>query len=102
MRYTLEQIMDDYGKYKEMCRLLFELVSDDETRIKLEEILYKGCYKDFNICSGIGNKNNPFIERQRRVAMGCLLIRNPDTFDFFVRNKINLFHGTNSNALPLY
>ena len=99
-RYSLEQIFDSYRKYKEICDLFFDLVTDEDIKSKLVDILYQGRYKSFVFYSGIVNRDNPRIEARRRISMAYLFLKNPDTFDFFVQNKINLFHGTNANALP--
>jgi len=45
-------------------------------------------------------KNNPHLERKKRVAFAYLLATNPETFEMIDKNNINLFHGTNANALP--
>lgn len=98
--YKLEQINDCCGNYKEICNLFFELVQEDEMRIKLEDILYNGKYKDFYVISGVCSKDNPYIEATRRISIAYLMIRNPETFDVLVSEQVNLFHGTNANALP--
>jgi len=98
--YSLKQIFENAKNYQEVCNLFFQLVTNDDIKEKLESILYKGGYKEFGISSKITNRDNPFIEMKRRISMAYLLIRNPETFDILVQNKINLFHGTNANALP--
>lgn len=44
-------------------------------------------------------RNNPHIERKRRLGFAYVLATNPETFSILTKNNINLFHGTNSNAL---
>lgn len=100
IRYQLDQITRQLKNYQELCNIFFELANDSETRVTLEEILYQGTYKGFNFYTELCNKDNPFLEGKRRISMAYLLIRNPETFYFLVQNKINLFHGTNANALP--
>lgn len=97
--YKLEQIVDCYKEYQELCNLFFELAPNDLIKIKLQDILYKGGYNGFSISSKLLNMDNPFIELKRRVSLAYLLIKNPKTFDILVQNKVNLFHGTNANAL---
>ena len=98
--FTTEQIFNRIPNYKNICDLYFGLVQDEETKVTLEEILYNGSYGDFVFNSGLSNKNNPMVEGQRRLSMAYLFIKNPSTFNTLAENKINLFHGTNSTALP--
>jgi len=97
--YTIEQIMSECSNYQEICNIFMDLTSDPHIKLKLTSILYKGGYKDYGFDSNLGNKNNPMIEGQRRLSMAYLLLRNPTTFDALIESKVNLFHGTNSNAL---
>ena len=92
--YTKEQVMTEFGNYQELCELFFSLAKDDETKNKLEHILYEGGYKGFSFSSKIVNKDNPYIEIKRRASLAYLLIRNPETFDNLVDKQVNLFHGT--------
>ncbi|MBQ6546528.1 MAG: hypothetical protein IJL74_00835 [Bacilli bacterium] len=97
--YTVDQIMD-YKNYQQVCNAFFNLASDEETMEKLKSILFYGGYGNYNISSDAVRKSNPSIERRKRMSMAYLIIRNPETFDFLAENNINLFHGTNANALP--
>ena len=97
--YSLEQLME-YSKYQEICNMFLSLAQDEETKEKLESILYEGGYKDFSISSKICNKDNPSIEMSRRISTAYIILRNPETFDMMVQHKVSLFHGTNGNALP--
>ena len=98
--FTKEQIMREFNNYQELCDLFFDLATDNETKEKLAHILYEGGYKGFSFSSKIVSKDNPYIEIKRRASLAYLLIRNPETFDNLVENRVNLFHGTKSNALP--
>lgn len=98
--YTLDQIKENLSNYQETCNIFLELAQDEKTKHKLEEILYQGGYNGFSLCSHLGNKDNPFLEGERRLAMAHLLIKNPETFDTFIKLQTNLFHGTNANVLP--
>ena len=97
--YSIEQIMSECSNYQSICNLFFELVKDVD-KIKLKEILYEGKFNEFYLNSQISSNDNPFREAQRRVEMAYLFIKNPETFDVLVSEKVNLFHGTNANALP--
>lgn len=98
--YRVEQIRDALKNYQDICNIFFDLASDDKMRETLEEVLYYGGCNGLVFNTELGNKDNPFLEGKRRISMAYLLIRNPETFYYFVQNKINLFHGTNGNALP--
>ena len=99
LEFTTKQIIE-YVKYNELCDLFLQLAKDNETKTKLQGILYKGAYKNYVFCSNICNRNNVDIERRRRASMAYLLINNPDTFEELAQNNINLFHGTKGSALP--
>ena len=96
--YSLEQLLD-YG-YQDLCDSFFKLCKDRNDRNILKEILYNGEYNGFIFSSNILNKDDPFLEINRRLNMAYIFLTNPDTFMNIVKNKINMFHGTNSNALP--
>ena len=98
--FTYEQIMSEFRNYQELCNLFFEMTSNIQIKDKLRSILYEGGYQNFSFNSEMASHDNPAIEIKRRVSMAYLLITNPTTFDKLVENKINLFHGTNANALP--
>jgi hypothetical protein len=66
---------------------------------KWNGILYEGGYDDFTVNTDM-TKNNPDIERKKRAGYAYLLATNPETFELMVNNNVNLFHGTNSDALP--
>ena len=97
--YSYEQIMKD-PNYQKICNMFLSLSKDEETTRKLQSILYYGGYLDYSVSSNIMSKNSPSVERQNRISAAYLIIRNPETFNVLVQNKINLFHGTNANALP--
>lgn len=72
----------------------------DKIKKKWNGILYEGGYGDFSVNSGIEGKDNPDIEIQRRLEAAYLLATNPKTYEILTENSVNLFHGTNANALP--
>lgn len=96
--FSTEQILEDQT-YCELCNCFFNLAYDDEMKSLLKDILYEGGSEDFTIHSETYNRDNPGIERQRRISMAYLLVRNPETFYYLKDNNINLFHGTNADAL---
>ena len=98
--FSVERIMQEMPYYNVLCEKFFELAKDDEMKLKLKEILYNGKYKDFSIHSNLGLKTNCYVIVKKRVSMAYLLVRNPESFDVLMENKVNLFHGTNYNALP--
>ena len=96
--YELKDI-EKYPFFRKVGNMFFELVENDEQKEKLEGVLYEGGYNGYKLCSEVCSKNNSYLEMERRLAMGYLLVRNEDTFDELVSSNINLFHGTNSWAL---
>ena len=97
--YTYENIMS-YPEYQKICNMFMELANDNETLEKLQSILYYGGHNNYSVSSNMMNKDNPFVERQKRISMAHLIINNPETFDFIEKYNIKLFHGTNARALP--
>jgi hypothetical protein len=89
-----------YDGYKIICECFLNLAKDEQTKKLLENVLFTGVVGDCCFSTEMVNKDNPAIERIRRIAMANLLINSPETFEFFVSNNINIFHGTNANALP--
>ena len=98
--YSLDQIRESCRGYEKLCETFFNLASDDETKRLLMEILYEGRVGDYYIGTTIHIRDNPAIEGKRRIGMANILITNPETFYYLVANNIDLFHGTNANALP--
>lgn len=98
--YSLEQINEWVPNYQEICDLFISTATDSNLKAKLEQILYQGGYDGYSLASKKSSKDSPVIEMNRRLSMARLLVTNPDTFDIIVKNGVNLFHGTNSKALP--
>lgn len=98
--FKLDDIKDDYKNYEELCTLFIGLTDEAHIKSILEELLYRGRVNNNLIGTDIECKDNIFLEVQRRVSLAYLLLRNPDTFNYIVSNGIDLFHGTNANALP--
>ncbi len=98
--YPLEQLMESYPAYEMLCDAFLNLARDKDTLEKLKGILYQGGWEGYGVSSHLDRKDNPHIEIQRRLGIARLLVSEPETFQFFVDHKVNLFHGTNANALP--
>lgn len=99
MEYTFETLLE-IKNYKEICNIFLELAKDKTTKSILKEILYNGTCQGFKFNTHLSNIDDPFEECQRRISMAITLVNNPDTFSYFINNQINLFHGTNNNAIP--
>ena len=97
--YELYQLNEE-PNYIELCNLFINSSKTPEERKVYEQILYDGNYNGFYFSSGKCNAGSPFIEATRRLSMASLFKTNPDSFYQIVEGKINLFHGTNGNALP--
>ena len=94
--YKLEDVKDSISHYSQLCNMLFNLTTTEEQKSILQEILYEGGYNGFALNSDITNKDNPMLEAQRRLAMGYLFARNPESFKILAAKNVNLFHGTRS------
>ncbi len=100
--FSTDRIMED-SNYKTICEKFLKipkLLKNEDMRKKMEQILFEGGVGNYSINNDIIRKNNPEIERGRRVAYASLLAITPETFDAVTENNITLFHGTNANALP--
>lgn len=84
--------------YKTLCDHLLSLAKNNEIKTKMEYILYEGKIGEFSVDSGL-MKNNEILEEKKRAGYAYVLASNPETFEKFYENNINLFHGTTSNAL---
>lgn len=100
--YTYSGFIDKqtYQDYSKAYDMLMNSSIDSNTKNVLHEILCEGSYNGFNFSSNHSNTDNIEVEQTRRLSMAMLYLKNPGTFDYIVKNKINLFHGTNFAALP--
>ncbi len=100
--YSFLQMHKQYGdKLLSVVNTFLNLAKDKEIKDKIYRIFYYGGYGNYKLSTdNISHKDNISIDFQRRISMAYLLLTNPDTFDIFAQNNINLFHGTNGNALP--
>lgn len=95
--YSPEQIKTE--EYEALCQELLSMAKNVKVKEQMEAILYEGGYGNFSVNTGL-TKNNEFIERKKRIGYAYILATNPETLNILVENNINLFHGTNANALP--
>ena len=95
--FTSNQIITP--NYQKLCTQILDMIKDKKIREKCSKILYEGGYDSFSVNSGM-TKNDPFIEREKRAQFAYLLASNPKMFEIMAKNNVNLFHGTNANALP--
>lgn len=95
--FTQEQIITP--NYMSVCDQLLGIVKDEEIKERCRQILYEGGYGAFSADSRM-TKNTPSIERKKRLQFAYLLATNPETFEVISKSNVNLFHGTNINALP--
>lgn len=100
--YTFEQMREKYGeKLLNVINTFLDLAKSDAIKDKISKIFYYGGYGNYKLSTDrIPHRDNIYIDFQRRISMAYLLLTNPDTFEVFAQNNINLFHGTNGNALP--
>lgn len=84
---------------KQTLASLYEMAQDKETRYELDKLIEDGKMGDTFLKSGYDGRDNPSIEAARRLSMAYVLISDKQTYDYWCANKINIFHGTNANAL---
>ena len=84
---------------KQTLASLYEMAQDKETRYELGKLIEDGKMGDTFLKSGYDGRNDPSIEAARRLSMAYVLISDKQTYDYWQDNKINIFHGTNVNAL---
>lgn len=91
----------DVENYTELFTLISNLAKNDKQKQDIQSILMNGYLDDYCPRNFVGwSKDNDQIEFDRRVSMAMLLATNPETFYELKNSNINLFHGTNANALP--
>lgn len=80
----------------------YDFAQDDNMKTELDKILKEGKMGN----NGLSTRrlyflymDNPIIEAQRRISMAYLLVNDRDTYEYLKENHINIFHGTNANAL---
>ena len=94
--YSFKELMK-VQIFEQIYNMFMAIPIDFKTRLKLKSVLEKGGYNGFAFESSYSIIGG--YEIVRRISWAYLLMRNPETFDLLVKNKVNLFHGTNGNAL---
>ena len=96
-----EKIFERDSIYRSYAEHLINKTKElpEETKIIVKGILYDGGYDGFSVNSTITAPDNPKYEAYRRLNMAALAIIAPEDYKVIPENKVNLFHGTNSNAL---
>ena len=77
----------------------YDFAQDDNMKTELDKILKEGKIGNNGLGAHFSHKDNPRIEAQRRISMAYLLVNDRDTYEYLKENHINIFHGTNANAL---
>ena len=77
----------------------YDFAQDDNMKTELDKILKEGKTGNNGLSAHFLRKDNPRIEAQRRISMAYLLVNDRDTYEYLKENYINIFHGTNANAL---
>ena len=77
----------------------YDFAQDDNMKTELDKILKEGKIGNNGLGAHFLCKDNPRIEAQRRTSMAYLLVNDRDTYEYLKENHINIFHGTNANAL---
>lgn len=96
--YKLEQL-EEIPVFKELCEYFYELAPNEEAKSILKSILVDGNYNGYSTYTGITNKDNPDVDLYRRASLAKLFLLNPTAFDFFVKNNIRAFTGSDANTL---
>ena len=105
MKYESNYFINPYAMdsiNKAEAGLLPELLStikSDKIKQQVLEIFYRGKTGSFK-SEGLTSKDNPDLELARRKSLIEIARNNPGTFQHILENNINLYHGTNANALP--
>lgn len=77
----------------------YDFAQDDNMKTELDKILKEGKIGNNGLGARFSCKDNPRIEAQRRTSIAYLLVNDRDTYEYLKENHINIFHGTNANAL---
>lgn len=77
----------------------YDFAQDDNMKTELDKILKEGKIGNNGLGAHFLRKDNPRIEAQRRISMAYLLVNDRDAYEYLKEHHINIFHGTNANAL---
>lgn len=93
--YTIDQITSPM--YEEVAQKLLSLAKDEDTRRKMDGILYEGGFDNFSVNGSfhmkkeVLYKNNPTIESGKRLNMAYLLLTNPQMVEVIQKVAVTFF-----------
>ena len=94
-RSTIRQVSEYKDKVDEMVRR----EHNAEVASRIHDIFYNGIHEGYST-EGRTCRDNSDLEFKRRMSLIKLANIDRVTFNQLIDNNINLFHGTNFNALP--
>lgn len=97
MDYAYEDVKKWFNN--DVITSFYDFAQDDNLKNELNKILKEGKIGNNGLGAHFLRKDNPRIEAQRRISMAYLLVNDRDTYEYLKENHINIFHGTNANAL---
>lgn len=97
MYYAYEDVKKWFNN--DVITSFYDFAQDDNMKNELNKILKEGKIGNNGLGARFLCKDNPRIEAQRRTSMAYLLVNDRDTYEYLKENHINIFHGTNANAL---
>ena len=97
MDYAYEDVKKWFNN--DVITSFYDFAQDDNMKNELNKILKEGKIGNNGLSAHFLRKDNPRIKAQRRISMAYLLINDRDTYEYLKENHINIFHGTNANAL---
>ena len=97
MDYAYEDVKKWFNN--DVITSFYDFAQDDNMKNELNKILKEGKIGNNGLGAHFLRKDNPRIEAQRRISMAYLLVNDRDTYEYLKENHINIFHGTNANAL---
>ena len=97
MDYAYEDVKKWFNN--DVITSFYDFAQDDNMKTELDKILKEGKTGNNGLGARFLCKDNPIIEAQRRISMAYLLVNDRDTYEYLKENHINIFHGTNANAL---
>ena len=97
MDYAYEDVKKWFNN--DVITSFYDFAQDDNMKNELNKILKEGKIGNNGLGAHFLRKDNPRIEAQRRISTAYLLVNDRDTYEYLKENHINIFHGTNANAL---
>ena len=87
---------------KRMLETFLRFAKTNEAREMIQGVIEQGKYDNYSTetYKGVEEKWHSGIEIRKRIGMAYLISQYPETFKCLKDNRIALFHGTSSLALP--